>query len=256
VPAYGDLDGDGAQETIALVSCSAAASGGQLLAFDRDAAGKIVTMGTVVAMTGDIRDIDDSAVRVLDDATIEVSVGDYQNCCGADTPVIWQTRGYAWDGQAFHQVSGATSFPTNPTVTETSLATGVLVLGPAVDGLRHGTVDVTITYLRGATPDHLTLTFTGANAMRREGSNWPRIRGELSYQFAIDLPPPPVGTSVTHTFAFGAPASDHTGQLALSLRARTAEDRGDDANVWLEVGVLREANGLNNDARVAVRVIG
>jgi hypothetical protein len=252
MPAYGDVDRDGLPETVVLIMCGDRPGSGQLVALDRDATGQIVTMGTVVAMTNDIRDIDSTMVRIRDDATIEVGVGDYQKPFGSSASVIWQTRGYGWDAGAFRQVSGPTEFPDNPNVTETSMTAEDLVFGPVVDGMRHGTLKVTVTYLRGATPDHLSLTLSGVAALVREGSNWPPVRGVLSYQFTIDLPSPAVGGSVTYAFAFGRPAGATEDRLSLSVRARTAEDQGD-VNVWSDAGLLPEANGFNNTATVAMR---
>ncbi|MER7279818.1 hypothetical protein ABT369_35800 [Dactylosporangium sp. NPDC000244] len=51
-PAYVDVDHDGAQETIMLLSCSPQGSDYKVLAFDRDATGKIVTLGQVVGSAG------------------------------------------------------------------------------------------------------------------------------------------------------------------------------------------------------------
>jgi hypothetical protein len=117
-PAYGDVDNDGAQETIVVIGCYWQGGGAQVVALDRDAAGSIVTMGTVIAMTGEIRVFHEESVRVLPDGTVEVSVGDYQNCCGSDVPVQWQVRGYGWIVDRFHQVSGPTGFPPNPGIPE------------------------------------------------------------------------------------------------------------------------------------------
>jgi hypothetical protein len=54
--------------------------------------------------------------------------------------LLWQWRSYGWSGQGFGQVGGPSAFPVNPSVTETVLAAGELVLGPAIDGVRHGTL--------------------------------------------------------------------------------------------------------------------
>jgi hypothetical protein len=248
---YGDVDADGAQETIALIGCVVQGGSEQLVAFDRDAAGNIVTMGTVVATTGEVRYIDDSTALALDDGTVMVRVGDYQTCCGDPTPVQYQDRGYRWNGHEFGQVVGATSFPLNPSVTETGLAAGQLVFGPAVDGVRHGTMTVTVTYLRGATPDHLTLSFDLPNGVQREGSNWPPLRQASGTGFIIDLTTPLFSSSVAYTFAFSRPANLSGGEVMLSLRAATALDRGE--NLWLAGRTLSESNPFNQSARAAVR---
>ncbi|HEX5997466.1 MAG TPA: hypothetical protein VFY84_20195 [Jiangellales bacterium] len=249
-PVYGDVDNDGAQETVVLVGCYVQGGGGQVVALDRDAAGNIVTMGTVVAMTGEVRVIDERSLRVLPDGTVEVSVGDYQNCCGADAPVQWQLRGYGWIGDRFQQVSGPSSFPVNPGITDTAVAAGPLVLGPPdADGVRHGTLTVTVTYVRGGTPDHLSLFFTMTN-LSRDGS-WPPVR--VTQEFTVvDLPTPAMGQSATYSFAFRQAPNTPLGSVHLSLAGMRAEDTGDP----LEVGRLTEWTRENNEYSVAVTLAG
>jgi hypothetical protein len=49
-----DVDHDGVRETIQLISCSPQGSDYQVLAFDQDAGGRIVTRGKVVASAGNL----------------------------------------------------------------------------------------------------------------------------------------------------------------------------------------------------------
>jgi hypothetical protein len=248
---HADVDADGAQETIALVECVVQGGSEQLVAFDRDAAGNIVTIGSVVATTGEVRIIDDTTALVLDDATIMVRVGDFQSCCGDPTPVQYQDRGYRWSGHGFDQVAGPTSFPVNPSVTETGITTNEIVFGPAVDGVRHGRLTVTVAYLRGATPDHLMLSVDLPDGVRRDGADWPPLRKVSDAGFLMDLPTPHVGTSVGYTFAFSRPANLSGGNVSLYLRAGTALDRGEGpgpAGSWLS-----ESNPFNQSATAAVR---
>jgi hypothetical protein len=100
----------------------------------------------VVATTGEIRDIRTDSARASGDGTVTAKVGDYQVCCGDETPRTWQTRGYRWRNGGFQQVSGPTTMTANRYVTETRISTGTLVLGPAVDGYRYGTVTFTVTH--------------------------------------------------------------------------------------------------------------
>ncbi|GIF23387.1 hypothetical protein BJ973_000256 [Actinoplanes tereljensis] len=71
---YGDLDRDGAKETVAEFFCTVEGGSKQVVAFDRDSAGRIVTIGQVVATTGEIRDIQDNSARVGGDGTVTVTV--------------------------------------------------------------------------------------------------------------------------------------------------------------------------------------
>lgn len=49
-------------------------------------------MGTVVATTGEIREIRTGGTRVGDDGVVTTRLGDYQICCGDETPQTWQER--------------------------------------------------------------------------------------------------------------------------------------------------------------------
>src|SRR5690349_1409747 len=106
---------------------------------------------------------------------IAVKVGDFQRCCGDETPQLWQTRTYGWSGHDFRQTGGPTAFPVNTSVTETGLTVSELVLGPATNGIRHGTLTVTVTYLRGAKPAHLVLNIGPPDGLQRDGNAWPTV---------------------------------------------------------------------------------
>jgi hypothetical protein len=240
---YGDVDRDGAQETLALIGCWVQGGSDQLVAFDRDREGHIVTLGTVVATTGEVRAIESATVRVLGDSTVTVKVGDFQRCCGDDTPVLWQIRGYRWNGQTFRQVSGPTAFPVNPSVTETGVTADDLVFGPVGnDGWRHGTLTVTVSYLRGARPDHLQLVFYVPTDIQRDGSAWPPVNNDYG-GFYVQLPTPATGAPARYTYAFKRPASGTGGEFHVDLIGMTA---GGDQ--------LHESSGLNNSRAVVMRI--
>ncbi|MFU8873619.1 hypothetical protein [Micromonospora sp. SL4-19] len=142
---YGDLDGDGATETVALVACRyGEALAKQVLAFDRDAAGRIVTMGRIAGTREGMADITDFTVEA--DGRVRVQVADIQPCC--DTPSWWpqqQWRTYAWAGTRFSQTAGRTKFGTDPRLTDLTLTAGDLVLDKAdANGERIGSVTVTV----------------------------------------------------------------------------------------------------------------
>ncbi|MFG1660502.1 hypothetical protein ACGFIY_28590 [Micromonospora chersina] len=144
-PGYGDLDGDGAVETVALVGCRAGeALVKQVVAFDRNAAGRITTIGQIVGTYDELGDITEFSVR--DDGTIRVRVADIQPCCS--TPE-WspqrQWRTYAWSGERFTQTAGPTRFGVDPRLTDLALTAGDLVVGPPdTKGNRTATVTVTV----------------------------------------------------------------------------------------------------------------
>jgi hypothetical protein len=241
---YGDVDRDGAQETLALIGCWVQGGSDQLVAFDRDRDGHIVTLATAVATTGDVRAIDSTTVRVLGDSTVTVKVGDFQRCCGNETPVLWQTRGYRWNGLAFRQVTGPAAFPVNPSVTETGMTAGDLVFGPAIGGWRYGALTVTVSYLRGARPDHLWLEFYVPADIQRDGSAWPPVKDNEYGGFYAQLPTPATGTSARYTFAFKRPASGTGGEFHLNVTGMTARDVR-----------LSESNPYNNGPVVIMRIV-
>jgi hypothetical protein len=239
--AYGDVDHDGADETIVEIDCVVQGGSQQLVALDRDAAGQIVTMGTVVATTGEVRVIDGNSVRVTSAGVVEVRVGDFQRCCGDETPQTWQVRGYGWTGRQFRQVSGAAAFPLNPAITDTSVSAGDLVLGPAVDGVRHGTLTLTVRHVRGTRPHHLVLTFFPPPGIERDGTAWPPVRTD-GPTIAVDLPTPATGGSASYTFAFRRPVTASGGEFTVQVNGATATGT-----------VLSESNGWDMPVQVAVR---
>jgi hypothetical protein len=242
---YADLDGDGAQETLADIGCVVQGGSAQIVALDRDTAGRIVTLGTVVATTGDVRTIDNTSVRVDQNGTVFARVADYQRGCGDETPMLWQTRGYAWTGSKFHQAAGPASFPVNPSVTETGVTAGELVFGPAVSGTRHSTLTVTVAYLRGAKPDHLRLVFSTPPGVQQDGSAWPPTGTDNTGTFFVELPTPAQGASAVYTFAFSRPEPNTDGDFHVALRGITRTG-----------GTLSESNPYNNGPAVTVRTTG
>ncbi|MFC4018331.1 hypothetical protein ACFOW4_10260 [Micromonospora sp. GCM10011542] len=144
-PRYADVDGDGGTETVALVACRMGeASAKQVVAFDRDGAGRVVTMGRVVGTREGMADVTDFAVQA--DGRIRVYVADIQPCCS--TPE-WkpqrQWRTYAWAGERFDQTGGPTTFGVDPRLTDLTLTAGDLAVGaPDAKGERTATVIVTV----------------------------------------------------------------------------------------------------------------
>src|SRR5262249_32436196 len=118
----------------------------QVVVFDRDEAGGIVTLGQVAVDTSTIRAI--CGLRGNADGTsIDVQVGDFPLallCEPCPAQVQWRT--FAWDGTKFAQSSGPTSFPANPKVTDLKVSTTDEVFGPQEGQyqLRTGTITVTV----------------------------------------------------------------------------------------------------------------
>ncbi|MFG3556494.1 hypothetical protein ACGGAQ_19130 [Micromonospora sp. NPDC047557] len=119
---HADLDGDGAEETVAAISCRyGEASAKQVVAFDRDDSGRIVTLGRVVRTTDGVADI--RGLEVTAAGAVQVRVADLQPCC--DTPTYWpqeQTRTYRFKGGRFVQTGGPTKFGKDPRLTDLRLS--------------------------------------------------------------------------------------------------------------------------------------
>ncbi|MEV0397770.1 hypothetical protein [Polymorphospora rubra] len=190
--AYGDVDRDGAAETLAEVQCLVGQGGPvQVVAFDRDAGGKIITMGAVVRSgTGGIED-----VRALDpraDGSIRIEVADRIQCCGIPLESVRrQWRTYALDGANFVQIGGPTSFgpggpggpggPATPSPTAGPPRTDLSVTATDVrfteqpdDMMRHGVVTVVIRNAGPVDADLVRLRFlwdTGVTLIA-EGDGW------------------------------------------------------------------------------------
>ncbi|MEU4472159.1 hypothetical protein [Micromonospora sp. NPDC023888] len=204
---YGDLDGDGAVETVAVVSCRyGEASAKQVVAFDRDRDGRIVTLGRVVR-TGDGFD-DIRATEVNRNGSVEVRVADIQPCCG--TPGYLrreQVRTYRWNGERFGQTDGPTAFGKDPRLTDLRMSmTHELVDVPGADTRRKLTTVFTVT--NAGPVDAPQVAFHGIEVGERAGGDWSRCDPDPSLQAdnpTCLLPGVPVGESRRYTFVHLVP---------------------------------------------------
>jgi hypothetical protein len=213
---HGDVDGDGDDETVAVLGCLIEGGSKQIVAYDRGRDGGIVSRGRVTATTGAVRDIRDGSVRVDRAGVVSARLADYQRCCDDRTPQKWQIRGYALRAGGFTQVSGPVRVPFNPRVTATRLSVGDLVLGPRSGGYRYGSVTVTLTHRWGARPGHMTLSFSAPDGLRRSGAKWPSVTTEAD-SFSVRVAAPRPGRSVSYRFAFRQRAGTTGGELPVEL---------------------------------------
>ncbi|MFF0151131.1 hypothetical protein [Micromonospora sp. NPDC005203] len=175
---HGDVDGDGAVETVALVQCVLGTGGPmQVVAFDRDEAGKVVTLGRVVTTT-----IDKPqwlfALDVVGDGMVRVQVGDIAP--GGGWKAEWsqrQWRGYRWKGGAFAQVSGPTSFGPNRHDVNLVVTATNLVLADTPDGSRVGMVNVRVRNMTGLAA-YVSLRLGLPTAVRPDGAGWAACRND------------------------------------------------------------------------------
>ncbi|MEH0927850.1 hypothetical protein [Micromonospora sp. CPCC 205558] len=245
---HGDVDGDGAVETVALVQCVLGSRGPmQVVAFDRDQEGKVITLGRVVAST-----IDKPqwlfALDVVSDGTVRVQVGDIAP--GGGWPGEWsqrQWRGYRWNGDSFAQVSGPTTFGQNPHSADVSVTATDLVLTTADDGSLTGTTTVRVRN-RGTEPvARVDLRLGVPATMRPDVDGWGPCVDE------------PQRTSEPVTCTLGRLAAGAEVRLDLSFRVAEGGTLGTgkaDVDVWpMDSGFrhLMEINDSDNRVRMTYR---
>ncbi|GAA2363361.1 hypothetical protein [Dactylosporangium salmoneum] len=148
-PVYIDVDHDGAQETVVIVSCSPQGTDYKVLALDRDAQGKIVTLGQVVGSAGsegqEGKDIETIwGVEAGDNGQVRVDVGEYRPCCDMTQSSQHQWRMYGWNGSAFTQTGGPTAFGPNPNVTDLTVSAEKLTMVATGATAWEGTFKLTI----------------------------------------------------------------------------------------------------------------
>ncbi|MEU8182519.1 hypothetical protein AB0B85_12635 [Micromonospora sp. NPDC049044] len=225
---HGDIDGDGAVETVALVRCVFGTGGSQqVVAFDRDEQGKVVTLGRVVATT-----IDKPqwlfALDVVGDGTVRVQVGDIAP--GGGWPAEFsqrQWRGYRSQGDAFAQVSGPTSFAPNRHDVNLVVTATNLVLADAADGAKVGTVTVRIRNTAGLAA-YVALRLGLPAEVRPDGSGWAACRNDPATTrepVRCDLNKLEGGKETQLTLGFRVPAGSTvgTGKADVDVRAMDAD---------------------------------
>lgn len=178
---YGDVDRDGAQETVAIVSCVYRQTGQtQVVVFDRNASGKIVTLGRVVAtdrIVGYGTPDDIGWIAGIDprpDGSVRVEVGDHQPCCGwKEEWTSRDTRAYTWQDGRFRQTGGPVRFAANP------LLTDLVVIAPEVrlltnnDGNPYGAIVVTVRNRGSVAANEIVLSLSFARfESYRIGPGW------------------------------------------------------------------------------------
>ncbi|MFI5925892.1 hypothetical protein ACIA3K_07875 [Micromonospora sp. NPDC051543] len=202
---HADLDGDGAQETVAVVACRyGEALAKQVVAFDRDDDGRIVTLGRVVRTTDGVEDI--LGVTLTAAGLVDVRVADLQPCC--DTPEYWkqeQTRTYRFKGGRFVQTDGPTKFGKDPRLTDLRLSmTHTLV---NVTGGRELTIVLTVT--NAGSVDAAQVQFRGLDVGAPTTGDWSRC--DPAAAAADDhrtclVPGVPAGESRRYTFVQRVPS--------------------------------------------------
>jgi hypothetical protein len=230
-PVYVDVDHDGAQETVVLVSCSPQGNDYQVLALDRDTTGKVVTLGKVVGSAGntgkegsDIMTI--WAIEAGDNGQVRVDVGEYRPCCEAAQASQHQWRTYGWNGNRFIQTGGPTAFGPNPNVTDLVITADRLTMTRQGDGSWVGTLRVTIhNTAKFATPGKLRFALSiDASWQAQPGTECRFTPGETP--LSCTLPSVGAGANRVLTIQLAAPAGPLSTRCTVYANAVDANGAG------------------------------
>ncbi|MBQ1048759.1 hypothetical protein KBX50_09855 [Micromonospora sp. C51] len=202
---HGDVDGDGAVETVALLRCQLFQQGpSQVVALDRDAQGRIVVLGQVArsAKTAPQWLLD---AQVTDRGTVRVEMADLAPA--TDWSLDWsqrQWRDYRWSGTRFTQVDGPTSFGPNPHLADLTVSAGnVTWSAPDADGARTGTIAVTVRNLSAVPAGLVKLHLRMQVGTVADGGDWSACRDGAPPKGPIICRFGPLGPGVERTFRFG-----------------------------------------------------
>ncbi|MEV4516117.1 hypothetical protein AB0K00_45045 [Dactylosporangium sp. NPDC049525] len=209
---HADVDGDGAQETVAVIECITGELGVQaVVGFDRDASGAIVTMGLVVG--SDLGGAAKGRPEVIRDirvagTKIEAELGDLVICCVDDEQPVtnYHWRTYSWTGTAFAQTGGPTAMPQNPRLTNLGVkltGTPVRVNGTEITGALTATI-----HNAGPTAQEpvLWLTVPAGISLKNLPSNC-RLLNDVEVVLRCELPKLQVGKDTTFKVDFAGPAA-------------------------------------------------
>jgi len=220
---YGDIDRDGADETLALVECRIGeATAKQAVVFDRTRDRRINSLGQVARTNEGFDDI--TGMSVEGDGDVRLQVADIQPCCR--TPAYWarhQWRTYGWNGERFTQMDGPTAWGPDPRLTDLTMTAGTLVLGPADStGTRPGSVTFTVKNTGPVDVAKLGFAYLGTIGTPN-GGDWSMCREPEPDGSGTSclMPGLRVGERRTYTFRFlvGPSTPGPTGQIP-SMAAR------------------------------------
>ncbi|MFC4146339.1 hypothetical protein ACFO0M_08740 [Micromonospora mangrovi] len=179
VGGYGDVDSDGVAEPVALIRClvTEGAYPEQVVAFDRDAAGRVVVLGQVFRSDA-TKPESLFSLSVHPDGLVRVEVTDVvRTDASVPDETHRQWRGYRWNGTRFAQTDGPSSFTppagtggTGPAPTTSPPAPPAPrlfeILGSTLDygapdgtGTRHGSTTITIANTGGGTVEHPMVSY-------------------------------------------------------------------------------------------------
>jgi hypothetical protein len=221
---YVDVKRDGRLETIAQIARVGQGRVMQVAAFTRDSSGAIVPFGQVVVA----RPNTEGAVQTIDGLRAEgdqvgVRVGDQVPCCGVmPAEVQYQWRSYGWTGTAFQQTGGPTQFGPDVRFPDIVLGPATAKLGAPVDGVRHGTLTVTVSSRHSVAVTRMSLLIRMRDTgLTPQPPGWDGIVVR-DPRFPVDLygavTPPPLGGSVVLRFGISRPVGQDAAAAAIRIQ--------------------------------------
>jgi hypothetical protein len=169
-----------------------------------------VTLGQVVASAGSAGQRGDIltiwGVQAGDNGQVRVDVGDHRPCCDEAQASQHQWRTYGWNGTAFTQTGGPTSFGANPKVTDLSATSPDLAMTKQADGTWRGTLKVTVRNATAfATPGQIRL-YTGVPGTWQATASGCTLAPDGTQPLECTLPAVAGHASRTATLTLTAPA--------------------------------------------------
>ena len=186
--ARADVDRDGTEEFIAKAQCMASdGENYRVYALRPDGQGGYATLGVIVgqdrATGGDIGAVGDLGVTAAGEVVVNVASRENSQAPW-DPPVVWQPRTYAWNGQAFAQTAGPTTFAADPAVASFTVTPRLAAEGDPSAEFRDGTLTVGIE-ARGPQPVATTLLVFGDGLDAREGGDWGQCQHRTDNDWAL-----------------------------------------------------------------------
>jgi LysM repeat protein len=167
-----DVDHDGTTDVVALIKCMPGqGSFGRVVAFRERPDGTFSTIGLVLdnwPAEDDVNTIDDlESIGATPGGEILVDV--YGTTCSCDRAQypggVSQQRTYGWNGRAFVQTAGSTTFVMPPGRYDLSVSASPMTYAKPVDDLRAGTMTVTLRNDGATAVEDLSVLVAGLETM-------------------------------------------------------------------------------------------
>jgi len=239
-----DVDHDGALDVVAGIDCSIGEGHfRQLVAFHRRPDRTFATIGIVVQAVespdyeNEIANVYDMEITPLGE--IRVGVGDY-NTMHSDEFLqgVHQFRTYGWNGTAFVQTAGSTSFMVPAGTVDLSVNATPMTYAPPVNGMRAGTLTVTIRNDGATAVEDLSVLLAMV-----PGQSVCAVPG-VSFEPVCAVGPLDPGATKTVTFHHSIPACESGSECSSGTDPRDRVNRWADLQVRIGDQKYSEVRGV------------